>query len=41
MEIFKMDRKLRGIRWKKQMRMNHVEAQLAAFDPMALINLIN
>ena len=41
MEIFRMDRKLRNIRWKKRMRMNHIEEQLAAFDPMALINLIN
>ena len=39
-EIFKMDRKNRSVRWKKRMRMNHVESQLAAFDPMALINLV-
>ena len=39
-EIFKMDRKNRNVRWKKRMRMNHIEGQLAAFDPMALINLV-
>ena len=39
-EIFRMDRKNRNIRWKKRMKMNHIEAQLAAFDPMALINLV-
>jgi len=39
-EIFRMDRKNRNIRWKKRMRMNHLEAELASFDPMALINLI-
>ena len=39
-EIFRMDRKLRNVTWRKRMRMNHLEGQLAAFDPMALINLI-
>lgn len=40
-EIFKMDRKLRCMRWSKQRKTRHIEEQLAAFDPMALINLIN
>ena len=39
-EIFRMDRKLRNVTWRKRMRMNHLEGQLAAFDPMALINLV-
>jgi len=39
-EIFRTNRKLRSIRWRKRMKVNKCEDQLTAFDPMALINLI-